>query len=424
MRSRAILLVLALVAQGAAAQESAPRAGPPPTEATNRPRNIVPWRHFGPEPGDVRDQSTKPLQPDSARPSTDPPAQDTAAEDNSGAPPASTPESNALSPDTASSASGGPAPDGSPSGPAAAPESNTEPAPEPSVATTVASLSADYQKRQQDRDARREEIKAAGHNDPTLEAVADIENTKLLLEGEQDRMQSAEQISAALNRLATKLDSDSGRLRSLLKARRQTAAQTQAEIAQLSAQTREMSLSLKNLAMLPAGSENDEFIERLNDRLNHLDEVLRIDQERSQQAQAQLKALETDQQGLDGAAREARAKAVAFDRASQDAKVNQDLLANRLEFSVERRRAADELSNLGSVLQTSANLRGSTAVQEAALGDSQPRAAVENRPARRTADNLRDCIRHTGDVTGCRTSGADSLGAPVTQMAAAGSDQP
>jgi hypothetical protein len=405
MSPRLVLIaVLSLGAQAVVAQQSAP----PTTEATYHPRNLVPWRHFGPEPGDLRDVSAKPSQPDLTPVSTAPPSGDSASE-----PAVSSAEPAASSPNASDSVSGDPAP-----------EAAASPAPEPSVASAVASLSAEYQKRQQDRDTRRQEIKAAGQNDPTLEAVADIEDTKLLLEGEQDRMQSSEQISTGLTRLATKLDSDSDHLRSLLKARRQTAAQADAAIAQLNAETQEMSVALKNLAMLPAGSENDEFMQRLSDRLDHLDETMRIDQRRSQQARAQLKALETDQQALGGAARQARAKAVTFDQASQDAKVNQDLLANRLEFSVERKRAADELSSIGSALQTSVNLRGSGAVQEAALGDSEPRATVTN-AARRSVDDLRDCIRRSGDVTECRTSGsADSALPAVTERAVAGGQQP
>jgi hypothetical protein len=292
------------------------------------------------------------------------------------------------------------------------------------VAETVASLSDAYEKRQQEREARREELQAAGHDDPTVQAVADIENTKLLLEGEQDRMQSSDELSKSLSDLATKLDSDSANLRSLLSARRQTAAKAEAEMARMKADTQEMSLALKNLAMLPSSSENDEFMQHLSDRLNHLDETLRIDEKRSQQAQLQLRALEADQRQLDQASRQARARAVAFDTASRDAKVNQDLLVNRLEFSVARKRADEELSNVGSVLKSSLSLRSSSAIQEAALGDAQSRGAVA-KADRRSVDDLRDCIRRTGDVSECRAS-PSTMGsnAALSQAIGGGGAQP
>jgi hypothetical protein len=277
------------------------------------------------------------------------------------------------------------------------------------AATAVSSLSADYQKREQDRQERLREFEAASRNDPsnpTSQALADIETTRLLLEGEQDRMQSSQQLSQAFNDLATKLDTHASQLKALLKARRQTAQQSDAEITQINMETPDINLALKNLALLPGGAENDQFMQRLSARLDHLDQVLKTDQTQSQQAHRQIADLEAEEREIGQASYQARAKAAELTTASQQAKVNQDLLANRLEFSTARQRALDEISGASQALSALGTLHEEPAVQQAALGGvQQPPAATGVDAAQ--VDALRACIRRTGDVAACRSAGGE-----------------
>jgi len=360
-----VLAALTFVSQSLVAQQP---PGSPSRDRGNQPRVIVSWRHFGPQPGDVQQPS------DSPRPAEIRPVAYVAPADEPPQPPAT-------------STNDAPA------------DSSATPVPEISASSTVASLSADFEKREQDRNIRRQELEATATKDPTLQALTEIQTTRLLLEGEQDRMQSSDQLSQTFTDLATKLQSHVYQVKVLLKTRRQTAEQADAEIARINAQTSDLNVALKNMAMLPGSSENDEFLKHLDGLLTHLDQILKVDQEKSQQAHLQIKSLETDEQELDTASQQARTKGVAFDQASKDAKVNEDLLANRLEFSLERKRALDELSETKQVLETSVTARGDAAVQQAVLGGIQPQAPEK---MSQQIDSLRDCIRRTGEVTACR----------------------
>ena len=274
-------------------------------------------------------------------------------------------------------------------------------APEINAASKVASLSEDYAKREHERDARRQELEAAVHNDPTVQAVADIENTRLLLEGEQDRMKSSGQLSQAFSDLAAKLQSDTERVKALLEARRKSAERAHAEIARIEAEAPELNLALKNLALLPAAGDSDNLMRSLSAELDQDDQTLKIDEQRSQEDRSEIRGLEADEQELVSASGEARAKAGSFAQASQDAKVAEGLLADRLEFSVQRKRASDELSDTAKTLETSVSMHGHAPVPQTAPGDPVQTPETASQPV----DGLRDCIRRTGDVAACRAAG-------------------
>ncbi|HXJ96054.1 MAG TPA: hypothetical protein VMT20_24710 [Terriglobia bacterium] len=365
-----LLAVFAATAIPAVAQQPASGAGED-LDQTRTSRVIVPWRHFGPQAGGPSATSNSAqnlvLRPVSFNPAAAQPADAGTAAD---APPASSMD----------------------------------------ALTAVSNLSADYQKREQDRQERLREFEAASHNDPsnpTSQALADIETTRLLLEGEQDRMQSSEQLSHAFRELATKLDTHTSQLKALLKARKEMAQQSDAEIARINAETPDISLALKNLALLPAGAENDQFMQRLAARLDHLDQVLKTDQTQDQQAHRQIADLEAEEREMGQASYQARAKAAELTTASQQAKVNQDLLANRLEFSTARQRALDEISSASQALAALGTLHEEPAVQQAALGGVQQQPAATPGVDAAQVDALRACIRRTGDVAACRASGGE-----------------
>lgn len=407
MNRHLLLLVaaLSLVALPLEAQSSPPSET---AEQTHHPRVIVPWRHFGPQPADSQLTSNIP-QPPETQPARDQtpnftPDQSSGGLQNQSSTPGPGPD-EASQPEPARTPATGDSPTDASASASATPELT--------AASRVAALSADYVKREQDRNARRQELEAAAHNDPTVQALADIQTTRLLLEGEQDRMQSSGQLSQAFSDLATKLQSDTERVKALLDTRRKSAEQADAEIARINAEAPDLNLALKNLALLPGGGESDELMRSLAGQLNQDDQTLKIDQQRGQEDRAEIKGLEADEQELIQASGQAKAKAASFAQASQDAKVNQDLLADRLEFSVQRKRASDELSDTTKTLETSVSMRGHPPVQQTAPqtgpGDqSQTSAQTTTRTpdaASQPIDGLRDCIRRTGDVAACRVAG-------------------
>ena len=390
--NRCVLLVVAVTALPLRAQSPAPTET---AEATHRPRVIVSWRHFGPQPGDSQPTSNIP-QPTGTHPAVDQgpdlsPDQSTGNGQNQSSPPNSSP---AQPSDTSgATATGDSQGDTAWTAASAAPEIN--------AASKVASLSEDYAKREHERDARRQELEAAVHNDPTVQAVADIENTRLLLEGEQDRMKSSGQLSQAFSDLAAKLQSDTERVKALLEARRKSAERAHAEIARIEAEAPELNLALKNLALLPAAGDSDDLMRSLSAELDQDDQTLKIDEQRSQEDRSEIRGLEADEQELVSASGEARAKAGSFAQASQDAKVAEGLLADRLEFSVQRKRASDELSDTAKTLETSVSMHGHAPVPQTAPGDPVQTPETASQPV----DGLRDCIRRTGDVAACRAAG-------------------
>ena len=362
-----LLSALAVTALSVAAQQ--PQGAD--FEQSRVSRVIVPWRHFGRQPGGPP-QTSNSAQNLVVRPVSFNPAAEWLADAGTAPDAASTSAMDAV--------------------------------------TAVSSLSADYQKREQDRQERLREFEAASRNDrgnPTSQALADIETTRLLLEGEQDRMQSSEQLSQAFTDLATKIDAHTNQLRALLKSRSEMAQQSDAEITRINGETPDINLALKNLALLPAGAENDQFIQRLAARLDHLDQVLKTDQTQSQQAHRQMADLQAEERELGQASYQARAKAAELTTASHQAKVNQDLLANRLEFSAARQRALDEISGASQAVAALGALHEEPAVQQAALGGVQAPPAVERESEAGKLDTLRACIRRRGDVTTCRAAGGE-----------------
>src|SRR5579872_6764073 len=272
--NRLLLVCVVVMAIGASlAAQSSP--SPSATEPSQRPRIIVGWRHFGPpRPADSQTASNIP-QPSPAQA-----ARDQAPNLAPDQPPASaqeqTPSSNAdqvSGSGQALDSTAGPSPGPSPgepdqqpaqqdgqsanapagSGSSAAASTGVPPtsdssassgaasvSPEESAASKVAEVSADYAKREQDREARRQELEAAAHNDPSVQGLANIQATRLMLEGEQDRMQSSAQLAKAFSELAAGLESDTARVKSLLEARRQSVERADAEIARINAETPEL----------------------------------------------------------------------------------------------------------------------------------------------------------------------------------------
>ena len=433
-----VLAALAVMVLPLAAQSPPASAT---TEPTHRPRVIVPWRHFGPPPAESQTAANIPQPSPTANPEPSiAPAKATAdrspatgddqgsntrpaePDERSGQPPDQAPD--ALSSPVVPSSSGGTSDSATDASTAA------RASPEQTAASRVEALSADYARREQDRDSRRQELEAAAHSDPTVQALADIQTTRLLLEGEQDRMQSSGQLSQAFSDLASKLQSDTEREKRLLDERRQSAEQATAEISRIKAEAPELNLALKNLALLPAGGDNDNLMRSIAARLDQEDEALRIDQQRSQEDLSEIKGLEIDQQELVRASGQARAKAASLARASEDAKVKQGLLADRLEFSVQRKRASDELSDTAKVLERSLSVQGRMPAEQAPPGEQSPQsvegvaappAATTSAPPppdtrattpagsadgnRQAIESLRDCIRRTGDVAACRAGG-------------------
>ncbi|MGH9432635.1 MAG: hypothetical protein ACRD3T_13920, partial [Terriglobia bacterium] len=378
MRTLKIALPLVLVSLTVVAfgQDS---TSPPPTDNVPAQDVIVPWRHFGPEPATSSEPNTPPpgtnASPQPQSPSVQITEEDiskkhphppepvqlpAAAQDalplansvsgNSNLESQAGPQNGQRPSSGSAPANNGPQPAG---GNASSPSDN-------SPESQVASLTESYEKREADREARRHQLEKAAAKDPATQALAQIQETRLLLEGEQDRMQSAQQLSQAFAALADELASRTTEVRGKVENRKQMADVAEAELDRLNDRTPQLELALRNIAMLPPSAENDQMIRRLDSELAQDDEARKLDDARSLQARHEMQLLQADADELDKEAAEARQKSASFAQSAQDAQLNEGRLADRLEFSVTRQRATDMLNSTSKAIESSVALTGNT----------------------------------------------------------------
>ncbi|MGH9452468.1 MAG: hypothetical protein ACRD2O_00685 [Terriglobia bacterium] len=271
---------------------------------------------------------------------------------------------------------------------------------ESSPEAEVASLTTDYEKRETDREAHRHQLEKAAAKDPATQALAKIQETRLLLEGEQDRMKSAQQLSQALAALADEIADRAAQVRGMIENRKQIAELSDAELDGMNDRAPQLELALRNIAMLPPSAGNNQMIRRLDAELAQDDTTHKLDEARSLQARHEAQSLQADADELNKEAVEARQKSASFAKAAQDARLNEGRLADRLEFAVTRQRAADMLSSTTKAIASSVTLTSNAAINSAVMGSSA--ASV---PTDHSVDQLRDCIRKSGDVEACRAKG-------------------
>jgi hypothetical protein len=266
----------------------------------------------------------------------------------------------------------------------------------------IAQLMAAYEQREAERKTQREHFEAAGARDPATQALAEIEATRLVLEGERDRGATSRQLAKAFASLGEELDARAQKIRDLVESRKQTALTAEAELNELNQVVPRRELALRNLAMLPASTQNDQIIHGLNTELAQEEAGRRLDEEQTQEAQSEIKALQAEADELERAAAEARRKSSSFADAAQSAQVNENLLADRLEYSVAQMRTADLLGSASKALEHSGALKDT--IHIAPLPAAGPISA-STPSASQSVDQLRDCIRRTGNPDACRGKG-------------------
>jgi hypothetical protein len=263
----------------------------------------------------------------------------------------------------------------------------------------IAQLTAGYKQREASRNARRAQLLAAGANDPATQAVAQVEITRLLLEGENDRRATSQQLAKAFASLGEELSARAQAVQELIESRRQAAVTAAADLNHLNSLVPQRELALRNLAMLPASDQTDSMIRGLNTELTQEEDTRKLDEETSQESRGEIKALQAEADELEQAAGEARRSSTRFADAAQSAQVNERLLADRLEYSVARMRTADLLTSASKALGHSGVL-----TDNAQLGPLPAAGAVPalTPSAKQAMDQLRDCIRKTGNTDACR----------------------
>lgn len=292
-----------------------------------------------------------------------------------------------------------------PAGTQTSPQSQTEasgakngaPAAQPTPEARIASLSTGYQNREQHRDARLKSLEAAG-SDPAVER----QETKLALEAESDRMNTAQQLAEQFGILASKIDARADAINKLAADRKETALSAQAGISQINDLLPRRELALRNLAALPASSENDRLMNELQTEISH-DETERKSRAGSvQEANEEIQALEAESARLSQAADQARQRSAAYAAIAENAQAAQDRLANRMEYELARERSEAVIAGVSKVINTSPRLPDLAISSTPAAPAAPQSASGQPQPA---PGNLRECLRKTGNVDACVAPG-------------------
>ncbi|MGH9401114.1 MAG: hypothetical protein ACRD2P_03285 [Terriglobia bacterium] len=264
----------------------------------------------------------------------------------------------------------------------------------------IAALTAGYESRRQDREAKLKGLEASTANDPAAKANLEMQETRLALEGEQDRMQAGQQLSQQFALLAEELDKRAAQINGLIEDRKQTALAAQAGIDQMKDLLRRRQLALRNLAALPPSGDNNQMMEGLKTELTQDEATQKLDEERGQEAGGEVQALEAEAAELSQAAAKARQRSDAYAAVAQNAQANQDRLADRMEYDAARERAAGTLAGASKAIESAPALAGAEtpapSVAPAASGLRAPTAAPNPE-----VESLRECLHKTRNVDAC-----------------------
>lgn len=270
----------------------------------------------------------------------------------------------------------------------------------------IASLAAGYESRRQERETKLKSFQVAAPGDPAAQSALEIQQTKLELEGEQDRMQTGQQLSKQFALLAGELDARAGKITKMADDRKQTGLSAQAAIDQMKDLLPRRELALQNLATLPASSGNDQMIEDLRTEIAQEEATQKLNEVSAQEAGKEAGTLSAEAAEMSQEAAKARQRSATYAAIAQNAQANQDRLADRMEYDVARQRSAGMLAGVAKVIDRAPSLPGiaassanPSAASTSGAQTGTPAGASANPPT--DADNLRECLRKSGKVDAC-----------------------
>ncbi|HEV2417471.1 MAG TPA: hypothetical protein VGX94_06680, partial [Terriglobia bacterium] len=266
----------------------------------------------------------------------------------------------------------------------------------------IAALTAGYENRRQDREAKLKGLEASVANGPSSQQNLELQETRLALEGEQDRMQTGQQLSKQFAILAGEIDARASEVNKMVEDRKQTALSAQAGVDQMKDLLPRRELALRNLAALPPSGDNNQIIEDLKTELTQDEATQKLNEDRGQEAGREIQTLESEAAELSQAAAKARQRSATYAAIAQNAQANQDRLADRMEYDLARERAAGMLAGVSKVIDPAPVLPGVAAPFASPATPASSDASV-GAPAtsHSEVESLRECLRKTGNVDAC-----------------------
>jgi hypothetical protein len=282
--------------------------------------------------------------------------------------------------------------------PATATEDNTQGARETPVDAEpfdarVHRLLDEYNQRREQRELEMASYNKASGNDPGLERFADPRKVQVELKDELDREQTSEQLANEFTERVREVQAKEQAVQDFIAKRRKTLEELSKQTANVNRQ--DLEVALANLAHQPESPETEVQMREIDRRLSEaerLEKDLPARQARGQEEAAgaaeelaKLKALEQ--------AYDKESKAFAAEALS--AQQNRLGLADRLEYYVVRSQAEDVLEQGRKATQSVQHLSASKEVDKT-LNGAKPTAKTNT-----DLEQLRNCIRESGDVQAC-----------------------
>jgi hypothetical protein len=271
-----------------------------------------------------------------------------------------------------------------------------------SPAARIGEVSKGYQRREQDRQTRRGQLDAVQQKNGDLEGLVQIQRIRTLLEGEQDREATAQQLSEAFTSLADSLQAQAEAQGTFVEMRKRRVRGIDDEDRQREERKPDLLLALKNLALLPATPQNTDMIRRLDTELSSGDVRRKANELTKAQAQLEIQAASKAQQDLEQKFQVALQQAAGYTGVVKEAKDNQLRLADRLEFAVGEEKVKKLLDDAEKALSGPSPLAEDPEINRALLNIELGKPQVKTD---QEIDAIRNCIRQTGDAEACLDKG-------------------
>lgn len=253
----------------------------------------------------------------------------------------------------------------------------------------------EFKMRHQQRQGQMSPYAEAKGSDPGLGRYADPRIVQVELDDELDREQTSQELSGDYAEQIHDVQTKAQALQDFIAKRHQTLDDLNKKSGGAT-NKQDLEVALANLARQPLSPETMAEMREIDRRLSEIDRnskdlpaQLSQNQQEATDAEAELAKLRALEQSY-----EKESKAFTADALS--ARQNRLRLANKLEYYIVRAQAEDMLEQGRKALETAHHISASPDVESVLNGP------VSNTKSDADLEQLRDCIRDSGDVKACR----------------------
>jgi hypothetical protein len=255
----------------------------------------------------------------------------------------------------------------------------------------------EYGQRHQQRQRQMASYAEVRGNDPGLGRYADPRIVQVQLDDELDREQTSEELSGDYAEQTHDIQSKEQALQDFI-GKRQQALDDLNKRNGSAAHRQDLEVALANLARQPLSPESLGEMRELDRRLSEIDHNLKDLPAQLTQNQQEATDAEAELAKLQGLRQSYEKESKTFTADALSARQNRLRLAGKLEYFIVRAQTEDTLEQGRKALESAHHLSASTEVESVLNG------AGTSGKSDADLQQLRDCIRDSGDVKGCRQS--------------------